>query len=94
MPVSRSSPRSISAWTSTRNTISVGILHPDQQVPDVERIPMTTYRSAGSSAALVTPACCEPATSTGPTGFELARLLASKQVSCQVVAPSLIPGHR
>jgi hypothetical protein len=33
----------------------------------------------------------QPATSTGPTGFELARLLASKQVSCQVVAPSLIP---
>ena len=27
----------------------------------------------------------------GPTGYELARLLASLGVSCQVIAPSLIP---
>jgi transposase len=27
----------------------------------------------------------------GPTGFELARLLHSMGVSCQVIAPSLIP---
>src|SRR6266508_3070611 len=53
--------------------------------------PMTRHRSAGSPAASATPACCEPATSTGPTGFELARLLHSMGISCQVIAPSLIP---
>jgi transposase len=42
-------------------------------------------------AALVIPAGCEPAPSTGPTGFELARLLHSMGVGCQVIAPSLIP---
>ena len=36
-------------------------------------------------------AVCEPATSTGPTGYELARLLASMGVGCDVTAPSLIP---
>ena len=74
-----------------KDTIPVGILRPDQQVPTSSGSPTTSPRFAGSSAALVILACCEPATSTGPTGFELARLLASMQVSCQVVAPSLIP---
>jgi transposase len=41
--------------------------------------------------AWVTPAGCEPATSTGPTGFELARLLDRLHVRCEVIAPSLTP---
>jgi hypothetical protein len=45
-----------------KDTISVGILPADQQVPDVERIPTTRHPSAGSLAASATPAACEPAT--------------------------------
>jgi hypothetical protein len=45
-----------------RDAISVEILEPDQQVPEVDRIPMRSRRSAGSLAASVTPAGCEPAT--------------------------------
>ncbi|HEV8648416.1 MAG TPA: IS110 family transposase [Actinomycetes bacterium] len=42
-------------------------------------------------AASAIPGCCEPAPSTGPTGYELARLLHSMRVGCEVIAPSLIP---
>jgi transposase len=74
-----------------RDTISVGILPPDQQVPEVERIP----HDEASVRRLVARfpdrrqlrACYE----AGPTGFELARLLQGMGVSCEVIAPSLIP---
>jgi transposase len=42
-------------------------------------------------AAVPIPGCCEPAPSTGPTGYELARLLQRMHVRCEVIAPSLIP---
>jgi hypothetical protein len=48
-------------------------------------------RSAGSWRASPIGPGCEPAPSTGPTGFELARLLHSLHVRCEVIAPSLIP---
>jgi transposase len=74
-----------------KDTISAGILRPDQQVPDVERI----AHDESSVRRLVARfddlrllrACYE----AGPTGFELARLLHSMGVSCEVIAPSLIP---
>src|SRR4030095_6091725 len=74
-----------------KDTISVGILDPDQQVPDVER----TAHDEASVRRLVARfpdrarlrACYE----AGPTGFELARLLHSMDVRCEVIAPSLIP---
>jgi hypothetical protein len=67
-----------------RDTISVGILTPDQQVPEVDRIPhdeLSVRRLVGrlgDSRGLR--ACYE----AGPTGFELARLLEQLGVSCQV----------
>ena len=45
-----------------KDTISVGILPPDQQVPTSSGSPMTRRRCAGSLAASATPAGCEPAT--------------------------------
>jgi transposase len=74
-----------------KDTISVGILNPDRQVPEVERI----ANDEASVRRLVARfpdrrrlrACYE----AGPTGYELARLLHSMGVGCQVIAPSLIP---
>jgi transposase len=45
-----------------RDTISVGILEPDQQVPAVDRIPTTSRRCAGSLPTSVIRVGCEPAT--------------------------------
>jgi Transposase len=74
-----------------KDTISVGVLRPDQQVPDVWRIandePSIRRLVAGFADPRRVRACYE----AGPTGFELARLLHSLDVRCEVIAPSLIP---
>jgi transposase len=74
-----------------KDTISVGILRPDQQVPDVERISHDDVSIRRLVGRLGDPGMLRACYEAGPTGFELARLLDSMQVSCQVVAPSLIP---
>jgi transposase len=74
-----------------RDTISVGILAPDQQVPEVDRIPhdeASVRRLVGRLGDRRRLRACYEA---GPTGFGLARLLEGMGVGCQVVAPSLIP---
>jgi transposase len=74
-----------------RDTISVGILLPDQQVPEVDRIAhdeASIRRLVGRLGDRRRLRACYEA---GPTGFALARLLEGMGVSCQVIAPSLIP---
>src|SRR6266542_1010613 len=74
-----------------RDTISVGILLPDQQVPAFDRIPHdepSVRRLVGRLGDTRRLRACYEA---GPTGFELARLLEGMGVRCQVIAPSLIP---
>jgi transposase len=74
-----------------RDAISVAVLGPDQDAPTVDRI----AHDEASVRRLVARfpdsrrlrACYE----AGPTGYELARLLARLQVSCEVIAPTLIP---
>lgn len=74
-----------------KDTISVGILDPDQQVPDVDRIandePSVRRLLARFPDRARLRACYE----AGPTGYELARLLERMRVRCEVIAPSLIP---
>jgi transposase len=74
-----------------KDTISVGILDPDQQVPDVERIahdePSVRRLLVRFPDRARLRACYE----AGPTGFELARLLHRMDVRWEVIAPSLIP---
>jgi transposase len=74
-----------------KDTISVAILAHDRDGPDVERI---THDQASIRRLVgrfpetrLLRACYE----AGPTGYELARLLASLHVRCEVIAPSLIP---
>jgi len=74
-----------------KDSISVGVLEPGSDSPAVDRI----FHDEPSVRRLVDRfadrgrlrVCYE----AGPTGYELARLLASLGVSCQVIAPSLIP---
>ena len=74
-----------------KDTISVGILPPDQQVPDVERITHDEASIRRLVARFADPGGLRACYEAGPTGFELARLLASMGVGCDVIAPSLIP---
>jgi transposase len=74
-----------------RDTISVGILEPDQQVPEVDRIPHDEPSVRRLVGRLGHPRRLRACYEAGPTGFELARLLHTMGVDCQVIAPSLIP---
>jgi transposase len=74
-----------------RDTISVAILAPDQQVPAVDRIPHDEASVRRLVTRLGDPRRLRACYEAGPTGFELARLLDRMGVGCQVVAPSLIP---
>ena len=74
-----------------KDTISVGILDPDQQVPDVERISHDEPSIRRFVARFAEPRALRACYEAGPTGFELARLLSSMGVGCEVIAPSLIP---
>jgi transposase len=76
---------------TSKNTIVAGILMPGDEVPVIDRI----WNEEGSVRHLVSrlggPAALRCCYEAGPCGFELHRLLASMGVTCDVVAPSLIP---
>ena len=74
-----------------KDSISVGMLEPGSELPVVDRIfhdEPSIRRLMGRFDDLSRLRVCYEA---GPTGYELARLLAAMGISCQVAAPSLIP---
>lgn len=74
-----------------KDTISVGVLEPGSQSAVVDKIfhdEESVRRLAGRLSGHHRLRVCYEA---GPTGYELQRLLASVGVSCEVIAPSLIP---
>jgi transposase len=74
-----------------RDTISVGILPPDRQVPVVERIAHDEASIRRLVGRVGDPRWLRACYEAGPTGYELARLLDSMGVRCEVIASSLIP---
>lgn len=74
-----------------KDTISVGVLRPGDHSPDVERI----FHDEDSVRRLIArfpdPALVRACYEAGPTGYGLVRLFRGMGVSCQVVAPALIP---
>ena len=74
-----------------KDTISVAILERGRETPEVERI----FHDEASVRRLIArfgdPRKLRACYEAGPTGYELYRLLASMRVSCDVVAPSLVP---
>jgi len=74
-----------------KDSISIGILRPDEEAPDVEKIfndEASVRRFLNRFADHRVLSVCYEA---GPTGYELHRLLTSMGIRCQVIAPSLIP---
>lgn len=82
------------AWVGLdvhKDSITSAVLRPGRDVPDVDRWfhdePSVRRFVAGLGDRALVRACYE----AGPTGYDLARLLASLDVRCEVIAPSLIP---
>jgi transposase len=73
-----------------KDSISAGILEPGAEQPSFDKIfhdEPSIRRLMGRFDPTTLRVCYE----AGPTGYGLARLLASMGIDCEVVAPSLIP---
>jgi len=74
-----------------KNSITSAVLRPGRDTPHVDRWfpdePSVRRFVAGLGDRARVRACYE----AGPTGYDLARLLSSLGVRCEVIAPSLIP---
>ena len=73
-----------------KDSISAGILEPGVEQPSFDKIfhdEPSIRRLVGRFDPTTLRVCYE----AGPTGYGLARLLASMGIDCEVVAPSLIP---
>ncbi len=88
-------PRSISptilGLDVHKNTISAAILRPGEDAGDVERISSDNDSVRRLIARLGDPRRLRVCYEAGPTSYELARLLKGLGLSCEVIAPSLIP---
>lgn len=74
-----------------RDSISVAVLPPDLEVPEVDRIFHDEASIRRVFTKLGDPKMLRACYEAGPTGYGVQRLLASMGVRCDVVAPSLIP---
>jgi transposase len=74
-----------------RDSISVAILGPREEAPEVDRIFHDEPSVRRLIARFPDPRTLRACYEAGPTGYELHRLLATLRVRCDVVAPSLIP---
>jgi transposase len=74
-----------------RDTISVATLLPDRTAASVEQIPSDEAAVLAFVGRFAEPDRLRVCYEAGPTGYELARLLLSRGVACQVIAPSLTP---
>lgn len=76
---------------SIKDSISAGVLNPGCETADVERIFNDEESVRRLIGRLGEPGLLRVCYEAGPTGYDLARLLGRMGVSCQVIAPSMIP---
>lgn len=74
-----------------KNTISAGILESGAETAVVDKISSDEDAVRRLVARFDDPGRVRACYEAGPTGYELARLLRSLGVRCEVIAPSLIP---
>ena len=74
-----------------KNTISAGILEAGAETAVVDKISSDEDAVRRLVARFDDPGRVRACYEAGPTGYELARLLGSLGVRCEVIAPSLIP---
>lgn len=74
-----------------KDSISAGVLHPGDNVPVVEKIFPDEDSVRRLMKRFADPRLVRACYEAGPTGYDLCRLLRSMGISCEVIAPSLIP---
>jgi len=74
-----------------KNTISAGVLEPGADTAVVDKISSDEDAVRRLVGRFDDPGRVRACYEAGPTGYELARLLRSLGVRCEVIAPSLIP---
>ncbi len=74
-----------------KSTISAGVLAPDATTSLVDKISSDDEAVGRLVARFEDPARVWACYEAGPTGYELARVLRSAGMHCEVIAPSLIP---
>jgi transposase len=74
-----------------KNTISAGLLEPGSNTPVVDKISTDDESVRRLVARYEDPCRVWACYEAGPTGYELARVLRSSGMRCEVIAPSLIP---
>lgn len=74
-----------------KNTISTGLLDPSSITPLCDKISADDEAVRRLVTGLGEPGRVWACYEAGPTGYELARLLRSAGLHCEVIAPSLIP---
>lgn len=79
------------AFDASRDTLVAGVLRPGEETPTVERVFNDEASVRRFVKGFAEPGRLRSCYEAGPGGYELYRLLASLKVSCQVIAPSLIP---
>lgn len=76
-----------------KSTISAAVLAPEVSSPVVDKISSDDESVRRLVARFDEPGRVWACYEAGPTGYELARLLGSLGVRCEVIAPSLIPSR-
>jgi transposase len=76
-----------------QSMISAGVLAADDTTPVVDRISSDDEAVRRLLGRFEDPSLVRACYEAGPTGYELARLLGSVGVRCEVIAPSLIPSR-
>ncbi len=76
-----------------KSTISAAVLAPDVLSPVVDKISSDEQSVRRLVARFEEPGRVWACYEAGPTGYELARLMRSFGVRCEVIAPSLIPAR-
>jgi transposase len=76
-----------------KNTISAAVLEPGSTSPVLDKISSDDEMVRRLVARFPEPGRLWACYEAGPTGYELARLLRSLGVRCEVIAPSLIPAR-
>ena len=79
------------AFDASKNVLVAGVLRAGEETPTVERVANDAASVRRFVKKFPEPAKLRTCYEAGPGGYELHRLLASLKVSCQVIAPALIP---
>jgi transposase len=74
-----------------KDTIAVAVLRPGREGADQQTVPNRPEAVRKLVSSWQNPAACRICYEAGPTGYELQRHLESLGVSCEVVAPALVP---